>query len=120
MLVAVALVSDQNVAAIVAIANFVHFRCDVLNINFHIAKVCFRFLKKKKGSFCSFFYFRHYTQIISSGLKDYLQGFLLDSRAQVSVVCKESFGVDTINTQIREFKNTRWIIVSCGYGCDEE
>ena len=53
MLVAVALVSDQNVAAIVAIANFVHFRCDVLNINFHIAKVCFRFLKKK--GFCNFF-----------------------------------------------------------------
>ena len=35
MTVAEALVSDQNVVAIVAIVNFVHSRCNILDINFH-------------------------------------------------------------------------------------
>ena len=44
--VAVGLVSDWNVVVFVAISNIIYFSCDILDINLHIIKVRFSFLKK--------------------------------------------------------------------------
>ena len=50
----------------------------------------------------------------------YLKRRGLFTRTHVSVVGKKSFGMDTVHAQVRQLKNTRWVVLSCGNRSDQQ